>query len=97
MGAMATQFLGWVEGLIPHDKFVTFLSLFRFPVKTNELTGVIFDKLSRVFDGRNPVFSYQFRDNAQRDDWEKYRAERLDEPTVWRTGSNTFRRGSTRC
>lgn len=94
MGAMATQFLGWVEGLIPHDKFVTFLSLFRFPVKTNELTGVIFDKLSRVFDGRNPVFSYQFRDNAQRDDWEKYRAERLDEPTVWQTdGFEHFQTG----
>lgn len=58
-------------------------SLLTYPLKTNELTGVIFDKLSRVFDGRNPVYNYQFENSEMRDDWEYYRQEILNEPTVW--------------
>ena len=44
-----------------------------------------YDKLSRIFEGRNPAFSYQFTATEQRDDWEWYRQERLHEPTVWQT------------
>ena len=79
------DFLGMVEHLIPHDKFVIFQTLFRFPVKTNEIMSEVFDKLSRIFEGRNPAFSYQFATTEQRDDWEWYRQERLGEPTVWAT------------
>ena len=80
-----TQFMSMVENILPHDKFVLFKSLFRFPVKTNEITEICFDKLSRIFDGRNPVFNYQFATSEQRDDWEVYRAEKLNEPDVWQT------------
>ena len=80
-----TDFLAMVQNLIPSDKFETFKTLFRFPVKTNEVLAVAFDKLSRIFDGRNPAFSYQFASTEQRDDWEWYRQERLHEPTVWQT------------
>lgn len=80
-----SQFLAMVENLLPHDKFVTFKTLFRYPVKTNEITEVCFDKLSRIFDGSNPAFNYQFATSEQREDWEQYRLERLDEPNVWRT------------
>ena len=80
-----TQFLAMVENILPHDKFVLFKALFRYPVKTNEITEVCFDKLSRVFDGRNPAFNYQFSNSAQRDDWEDYRANVLHEPEVWQT------------
>ena len=79
------DFMAMVENLIPHDKYRTFCSLFRFPVKTNEVIDVCFDKLSRIFDGRNPSFMYQFVSTDQRDDWEWYRQERLHEPTVWAT------------
>jgi hypothetical protein len=79
------DFLGMVEKLIPHDKFVIFQTLFRFPVKTNEVMSEVFDKLSRIFEGRNPAFSYQFATTEQRDDWEWYRQEKLGEPTVWST------------
>ncbi len=80
-----SQFMAMVENLLPHDKFVTFKTLFRYPVKTNEITEVCFDKLSRIFDGSNPAFNYQFATSEQREDWERYRLERLDEPRVWRS------------
>lgn len=80
-----TQFLAMVENVLPHDKFVLFKTLFRYPVKTNELTDVCFDKLSRIFDGRNPAFNYQFSTPELREDWEEYRQTRLHEPEVWST------------
>ena len=80
-----TDFLSMVSNLIPKDKFQTFKTLFRFPVLTNEVLAVAYDKLSRIFDGRNPAFSYQFTATEQRDDWEWYRQERLHEPEVWST------------
>lgn len=80
-----TQFMSMVENLLPHDKFVVFKTLFRYPVKTNEITDVCFDKLSRIFEGRNPAFNYFFSNSESRDDWEQYRQEKLDEPNVWQT------------
>ena len=80
-----SNFLGMVEKLIPHDKFVIFQTLFRFPVKTTEVMSEVFDKLSRIFEGRNPAFNYQFATTEQRDDWEWYRQEKLGEPSIWAT------------
>ena len=79
------DFLAFVENLIPHDKFKIFKSLFRFPVATNDILAVCFDKLSRIFEGRDPVYDYQFRTTEQSDDWEWYRKEVLGEPSVWQT------------
>lgn len=59
--------------------------MFRYPVYTNEVTGICFDKLSRIFDGRNPAFNYQFMTSEQRDDWEYYRQDVLKEPEIWST------------
>ena len=80
-----TQWLSMVENILPHDKFVLFKALFRYPIKTNEITDVCFDKLSRIFDGRNPAFNYQFVNTEQRDDWEEYRQNVLHEPEIWQT------------
>lgn len=80
-----TQFLAMVENILPHDKFVLFKALFRYPVKTNEVTDVCFKKLSRIFDGQNPLYNYEFSSPEARDDWEDYRRRVLDEPRVWQT------------
>lgn len=80
-----TDFLSWVENLLPNDKYKLFKHLFRYPVKTNEITGICFDRLSRVFDGRNPAFNYQFINAEQREDWEYYRQDVMKEPTIWQT------------
>ena len=79
------DFFAYVENILPHDKFKIFKTLFRFPVKTNEVTSICFDKLSRVFDGRNPAFEYQFTNPETRDDWEDYRKRVLKEPKVWQS------------
>ena len=79
------DFLGMVQNLIPKDKYETFVTLFRFPVLTNELLAVCYDKLSRIFEGRNPAFSYQFLSTELRDDWEWYRQEKLHEQNIWKT------------
>lgn len=84
-GLPIQQFLAMVDNILPHDKAVVFKTLFRFPVKTNEITDTCFDKLSRIFDGRNPSYNYQFIDAELRRDWEAYRQNRLDEPQVWAT------------
>lgn len=81
----AMDFFAFVENILPHDKFKIFKTLFRYPVKTNEITAICFDKLSRVFDGRNPAFEYQFKSTESRDDWEDYRKTELKEPYVWQT------------
>lgn len=80
-----TDFLAFVENLIPHDKYKVFQSLFRYPVYTNEVTGICFDKLARIFDGRNPVFDYQFASSDEQADWEEYRKAALHEPEIWST------------
>ena len=79
------DFLGMVEHLIPHDKFLIFQTLFRFPVKTNEVMSEVFDKLSRIFEGRNPAYSYQFTSREYLDDWEWYRQEMLGGQRTWAT------------
>lgn len=84
-GLPVSQFLAMVDNILPHDKAVLFKTLFRFPVKTNEITDVCFDKLSRIFDGRNPSFGFRFTAPEFADDWERYREERLNEPEVWQT------------
>lgn len=75
--------MAWVKTILPHDKYRLFLSLFRFPLATNELCNTIFNKLSRVFDGRNPAFNYQFLNPEYRDDWEYFRQTILSEQSIW--------------
>lgn len=78
-----TNFFAFVENVLPKDKVKLFKTMFRYPMKTNEVTGIVFDRLSRIFDGRNPAMNYQFLKSEFRDDWEYYRQDVLKEPGVW--------------
>lgn len=78
-----TEFADWVKKLIPKDKFIIFLSLFKFPTQNIELTEKIYQELERVFDGRNAAVTFQFLDPTLNDDWEWYRHDVLNEPNVW--------------
>lgn len=79
------RFKAFVKSLLPADKFALTMNLLKFPIPTNEVTESVFVKLSKIFDGRNPAFNYQFHNTEQRDDWEWYRQEVLGEPNVWST------------
>lgn len=85
-----TSFLGMVGGLLTDEKMEMFRSLLRSPLPTTALTGVIFDRLSRVFEGRDPSYNYQFEKREYADDWEWYRSEVLKEPEVWRNKGWNF-------
>lgn len=80
-----TDFAGWVETLIPKDKYAIFLSLFKFPTQNIELTDEIYKELERVFDGRDSAVNYQFIDSTLKDDWEWYRSDILGDPEVWKS------------
>lgn len=77
------KFLAFVKSQLPEDKFLTAINNLKFPLPTNSITKSIFVKLSKLFDGRNPAFNYQFHNTQERDDWEWYRQEVLDEPNLW--------------
>lgn len=79
-----TEFLGFVEGLIPKDKFNIFKILFRFPHPVVEFCQSIYSSLEKVFEGGNASVNYQFLNPFFRDDWEWYRQEKLHEPQIWR-------------
>ena len=77
------RFKAFVKSQLPEDKYLTSLNNLKFPIPTNRLTESIFVKLAKIFDGRNPAFNYQFHNTQERDDWEWYRQEMLNEPEVW--------------
>lgn len=79
----ATDFLMWVQTLIPADKYRVFLSLFRYPNPNLAFTSEVFAALEKIFDGQNPVFQYQFQSSELELDWNDYRTGSLKEPSVW--------------
>lgn len=78
------DYCDFVRSLLPKDKADLALSLLKFPIATNVVTEEIFTRLFKLFDGRNPANNYQFHTTQDRDDWEWYRQEILNEPNVWR-------------
>lgn len=85
IGQPLTDFLDWVDSLLPKDKARVFKSLFRFPVSTVNLTTRIYQELERVFDSKDANFEYEFEDPDLQKDWADYQQYKLDEPRVWRT------------
>ena len=84
-GPAVTPWLEFVRSLLPADKFRTFNALFRFPVKSVELAEEIYTALEKVFDGRDPVFRYQFIDPELAEDWKTYRNKALGGQRFWKT------------
>jgi hypothetical protein len=78
-------FLDWVQGLLPKDKYNTFLQLFSFPLPTAAIVEDVYRELERVFYSRNSNASYQFTDSSIADDWRTYRTSTLGQPMIWKT------------
>lgn len=81
----ATEFLAWVNKLLPKDKYHIFLHLFKFPLQTNAVVEDVYRELERVFHSRNSSAFYQFTNSELEEDWAQYRREKLNEPLVWKT------------
>lgn len=67
-----TDFCDFVKKLLNAEKYNMFLSLIRFPVLTVSLTDEIYTALHRIFDGRNPVFNFDFKDDSINSEWLEY-------------------------
>ena len=81
----ASDFFGFVKKVIPYDKYLTLKEFFQYPADTIPLSDEIYSALEKVFDGRNPVFHYEFKNEDDAADWNVYRIEALGEPDVWKT------------
>lgn len=79
-----------MKSQLPQDKYNNAVSLLRFPLPSYEVVDSIFDALSDIFTGRNPVFSYQFMSASDIEDWEYYRHNVLQEPSFWSTTAWSF-------
>ena len=78
-----TEYLKWVESLLPPDKYRVFVQLFRSPVKSAALTAKIYRELALLFNSRNASETFQFSDPTYLGDWMEYRKRVLHEPEVW--------------
>lgn len=81
----ATQFLSWVQHLLPKDKFNIFLHLFKYPLPTPAVIEDVYRELERVFYSRNSSSTYQFTSAELADDWAAYQKDFLHEPDIWKT------------
>lgn len=80
-----SNFLDWVKGLLPPDKYNIFLQLFKFPLYTPSVVESIYFELGRVFESRNYSSTYQFVNSTIADDWDYYRLHNLNSPVIWKT------------
>jgi len=81
---VVNDFLNYVKGLLPKDKYQIFLQLFRYPIATNELTEEIFSALEKVYDGKDAYEEYNFISPQELDDWNSYRSEVIKAYSFWR-------------
>lgn len=80
-----TEYLTWVEQLLPLDKYNVFCHLFRTPVKSTALTAKIYRELALFFSSRNASETYQFGSSTYMADWLDYKKRVLHEPDIWQT------------
>ena len=78
------KFFEFAGRLVDKDKLKLFKAVFRYPVKTNELTGEIFEVFSKVFDGRDPIKRFEFTSEEHEQDFQAY-LDSIGEPEKWRT------------
>lgn len=84
MAQTATEFLEWVKGLLPKDKYAIFLQLFQLPISTTSITEDAYRELARLFQSRNASSFYQFSSSEMLEDWLAYKKNKLNEPNVWK-------------
>lgn len=86
LGGAANEFFKYVQNILPRDKYAIFLSLFTFPVYTNELTQKVYSGLKKVFDGKNPFRQLDFSSPEIEKDFNDY-WESLGGDDKWQTKS----------
>lgn len=65
-------FFNFVRNILPEDKLDMFTALFRYPIPTTAVTNFCFDRLKRIFDGRDHNRNFVFKDSSAAADWYEY-------------------------
>ena len=84
------EFFEYISKLMPSDKVFLFKSLFRFPVKTTEVTILANKKNKRVFDGVNPVMNHLFTVTNDLEDWSEYEERDFWRNEAWKVFTESF-------
>ncbi len=80
-----TNFLTWVKTVVGNkEKFERFLQFLKFPYSTNEVTGAIFEKLSKVFESRNSFRKYDFKTPDNEQDFIEYLSD-ISDSFFWKS------------
>ena len=79
------DFLFWVKSILPAEKYKRFIQIVRAPFPTLEITDGIFKELSRIFEGANPFFSYEFTDTKLNEDFRDYLQNDLNDHEFFST------------
>jgi hypothetical protein len=80
--AEANRFLQWVKGMLPYEKYVLFLQLFKCPGETVPLTDEIFEVLHKIFEGRDRVIIREFIDSETELEGSLY-LDHIGLPSFW--------------
>ena len=80
-----SHYIRFVSSILTADKLDSFKAMFRLPAATVSFTDQIFQALSKIFDGRNPAFVYEFKNPDNEKDWQQYRHMVLKGLSRWKT------------
>lgn len=90
-----SSILDMIKKILPRDKYSMFLLLLRFPIETNKIVNEIYQSLSKIFNGKNPISKIGYDtledilsiEDWRRKAWEVYKEDPssimvVDMPTV---------------
>ena len=90
----AGDFMAWIAcekpALLPQDKIDRFKQLMTCPLPTIQLTQSIVINLSRVFEGQDAFFRYDFTDDKKEADWLKFRDDDFWRQDGWKAMINAI-------
>ena len=79
------ELLAWVQSYLTKDKFDRFCQLLRLPVVSLEITKDIYQEYSRIFEGQNPFFNYEFSNPDFATDFKTYLNKGLKDREFFKT------------
>jgi len=63
--------MAWVKNILPEDKWGSFESFITYPLPTTDLMRSVWSKIGRVFEARDAVERYRFKDSAMEAEFAK--------------------------
>lgn len=78
------DFMQWVRGVLPNDKFEQFKKFYRMPVPTVDISEKVHTELGRALEAENQYVKAEFGSPENATDFEAYRSI-IGDTTFWQT------------